>query len=213
MEVRVLDAVTLMNALARGESQIHLLATLLAEAGLSPPQLAALCPRLHPKTRGRLAAMMRSLLLERALEEQRSRPQEPSGPAAPSSPAGQVVEAALSASVSEKVALEALLRYRNPLEFVLGTLRNIESLRRTCRTVTNPTGLFVRSMKTKQPVKLPQGRPAAPARPVRVGQLAWCEEAGRWLPISALNERSVWVDDEETHRQYHLVRSGVRFQA
>lgn len=95
---------------------------------------------------------------------------------------GQLQTLAGEAQVDAKQALSAHLRYGNPLERVTRVLTDIKALISNHCKVHNPTGLFVRLMRSGGDVQLPAAvvakressqvdRPKAAQVPLRVGDV------------------------------------------
>jgi len=119
---------------------------------------------------------------------------------------GRLRDLAETVKVAPGVAESAVTRYRNPLDRVERVLEDLATLQRESCRVFNPTGLFVRLMRTGKDVLLPervtQARKAVEekrveeaAKPVpAVGMLAkFCGEVGR---IVGLTRQFVEVEME-----------------
>ncbi|AFD27417.1 hypothetical protein [Deinococcus gobiensis] len=104
------------------------------------------------------------------------------------------------AKVDATQALSAVLRYGNPIARVMGVLEDIRALvRHDCR-VFNPTGLFVRLMRSGEDVRLPARVRARrevqqerdPQEPLPLPCLGeWVKYQGDWLIVEAILERKI----------------------
>ncbi|WP_235514292.1 hypothetical protein [Deinococcus sp. Leaf326] len=104
------------------------------------------------------------------------------------------------AKVDAQQALSAVLRYGNPMARVMGVLEDIRALvLHDCR-VFNPTGLFVRLMRSGEDVRLParvraqreerqEGTREDPLPLPTIGE--WVKYQGDWLIVEAVLERKV----------------------
>ncbi|KQR01758.1 hypothetical protein [Deinococcus sp. Leaf326] len=118
---------------------------------------------------------------------------------------------AAEAKVDPKQVISSVLRYGNPFARVKGVLEDLRALVvNECR-VTNPTGLFVRLMRSGEDVRLPASvqakretkakHEAPPLKPLpEVGD--WVKYQGDWLRVEAVLERKIRLYAPEG-RYYH----------
>lgn len=121
---------------------------------------------------------------------------------------------AAEAKVDLKQVISSVLRYGNPFARVKGVLEDLRALVvNECR-VTNPTGLFVRLMRSGQDVRLPASvqakrevkakHEAPPLKPLpEMGE--WVKYQGDWLRVEAVLERKIRLYAPEGRRYYYFV--------
>ena len=121
---------------------------------------------------------------------------------------------AAEAKVDPKQVISSVMRYGNPLARVKGVLEDLRALVvNECR-VTNPTGLFVRLMRSGEDVRLPASvqakrevkakHEAPPLKPLpEVGE--WVKYQGDWLRVEAVLERKIRLYAPEGRRYYYFV--------
>ena len=121
---------------------------------------------------------------------------------------------AAEAEVDPKQVISSVLRYGNPFARVKGVLEDLRALVvNECR-VTNPTGLFVRLMRSGEDVRLPASvqakrevkakHEAPPLKPLpEVGE--WVKYQGDWLRVEAVLERKIRLYAPEGRRYYYFV--------
>lgn len=121
---------------------------------------------------------------------------------------------AAGARVDAKQVLSAVLRYQNPVARVKGVLEDLQTLVVNQCRVTNPTGLFVRLMRSREDVRLPASvqakrevrakHEAPPLKPLpEVGE--WVKYQGDWLRVEAVLERKIRLYAPEGRGYYYFV--------
>lgn len=119
---------------------------------------------------------------------------------------------AQAVKVSPKMAMLSLLRYGNSVERVSGVLDDIQALIRAGCRIWNPTGFFVRTMRSGRDVILPDAVVVAREdqqeqrpEPVRIQVGSWALVDGDWLRVEAVDGGNVHLFAPEGFRYRYTV--------
>jgi hypothetical protein len=173
-------------------------ASLIGQLGAHGPGLYARAPQWHKRTVQRINKAVAMYLFGLGVEFQKHSIQQEHCDSLVQNPDAMfsLLEAANKARVSVKTALESFTLYLNPLERVTGTLERLRILAEH-QKLSNPTGLFVKLMRSGDDVRLPahletrQQPVEAPKRSVRgfrVGDAVQGLQTGARFIVKAFSE-------------------------
>lgn len=149
-------------------------------------------PDMHPRTVRRV--WERATVLMEMLMDGETTPAPPTSLHLDSTELERLTAQASEAKVNLKAAVTAVLRFANPLERVTRVLTDIRALAQLGTPARNPSGLFVRLMRSGENVRLPMRAEAereekaaetAKRPPLKVGD--WIKWNFEWVRVMTTN--------------------------